>query len=144
MLVLGLTGNFSGEYTDLIPGIGRGFFHDAAACLIKDNVVVAAVEEERFNRIKKTTKFPVNAIRACLSTAGVRPPQIDAVCPIGSGDALTAAYAWRMEQPRANGADALRWGVAAGTASARLAGMNFATREQTEEIYRQVEVRRVE
>jgi predicted NodU family carbamoyl transferase len=79
MLVLGLTGNFSGEYTDLIPGIGRGFFHDAAACLIKDNVVVAAVEEERFNRIKKTTKFPVNAIRACLSTAGVRPPQIDAV-----------------------------------------------------------------
>jgi 1-phosphofructokinase family hexose kinase len=72
------------------------------------------------------------------------PPPIDAVCPIGSGDALTAAYAWRMEQPRANGADALRWGVAAGTASARLPGMNFATFEQTEEIYRQVEVRRVE
>jgi fructose-1-phosphate kinase PfkB-like protein len=38
----------------------------------------------------------------------------------------------------------LRWGVAAGTASARLPGMNFATFEQTEEIYRQVEVRRAE
>jgi len=73
----------------------------------------------------------------------VIPPPIDAVCPIGSGDALSAAYAWRMEQPRANGADALRWGVAAGTASARLPGMNFATLEQTQEIYRQVEVRRV-
>jgi len=72
------------------------------------------------------------------------PPPIDAVCPIGSGDALTAAYAWRMEQPRATGADALRWGVAAGTASALLPGMNFATFEQTGEIYRQVEVRRVE
>jgi 1-phosphofructokinase family hexose kinase len=72
------------------------------------------------------------------------PPPIDAVCPIGSGDALTAAYAWRMEQPRANGAEALRWGVAAGTASALLPGMNFATLEQTEAMYRQVEVRRVE
>jgi 1-phosphofructokinase family hexose kinase len=72
------------------------------------------------------------------------PPPIDAVTPIGSGDALTAGYAWRMEQPRANSAEALRWGVAAGTASARLPGMTFATLEQTEEIYRQVEVRRVE
>ena len=72
------------------------------------------------------------------------PPPIDAVCPIGSGDALTAAYAWRMEQPRSNGPEALRWAVAAGTASARLPGMDFATLEETEEIYRQVEVRRVE
>ena len=72
------------------------------------------------------------------------PPPIDAVCPIGSGDALTAAYTWRMEQPGANGAEALRWGVAAGTASALLPGMNFATLQQTAEMYRQVEVRRVE
>ena len=72
------------------------------------------------------------------------PPPIDAVCPIGSGDALTAAYAWRMRQPRASGPEALRWGVAAGTASALLPGMNFASLEQTEEMHRQVEVRRVE
>ena len=43
-----------------------------------------------------------------------------------------------------NPAEALRWGVAAGTASARLPGMNFASLAQTEEVYRQVEVRRVE
>jgi predicted NodU family carbamoyl transferase len=79
MLVLGLSGSFSGEYTDLIPGIGGGFFHDATACLLKDGVLVAAVEEERLNRIKKTTKFPVNAIRACLSKIGARPSDIDAV-----------------------------------------------------------------
>jgi len=72
------------------------------------------------------------------------PPAIDAVCPIGSGDALAAAYAWRMEQPGAGGAEALRWGVAAGTASACLSGMNFATLEQTQEMYRHVEVRRAE
>jgi fructose-1-phosphate kinase PfkB-like protein len=41
-------------------------------------------------------------------------------------------------------ADALRWGVAAGTASARLPGVSFATLAQTQDMYRQVEVRRVE
>jgi decarbamoylnovobiocin carbamoyltransferase/7-O-carbamoyltransferase len=79
MLVLGLSGQFSDEDVDLTPDMRRGFFHDAAACLIRDGELVAAIEEERFNRIKKTTKFPLNAIRACLATAGVSPIQIDAV-----------------------------------------------------------------
>jgi 1-phosphofructokinase family hexose kinase len=71
------------------------------------------------------------------------PPRIDAVCPIGAGDALSAAYTWAVQR-KSNPADALRWGVAAGTASARLPGMNFASLQQTQEMYRQVEVRRVE
>ena len=71
------------------------------------------------------------------------PPRVDAVCPIGAGDALSAAYTWSMTRKR-NSADALRWGVAAGTASSRLPGMNFASLAETEEIYRQVELRRVE
>ena len=71
------------------------------------------------------------------------PPRVDAVCPIGAGDALSAAYSWSMRR-KPNAAEALRWGVAAGTASARLPGMNFANLEQTREIYSQVEVRRVE
>jgi 1-phosphofructokinase family hexose kinase len=70
-------------------------------------------------------------------------PRVDAVCPIGAGDALMAAYAWARER-RTSVADALRWGVAAGTASARLPGMNFASLAQAREIYRQVEVRRAE
>jgi fructose-1-phosphate kinase PfkB-like protein len=68
---------------------------------------------------------------------------VDAVCPIGAGDALTAGYTWAMKR-KPNPAEALRWGVAAGTASAKLPGMAFANLEQTQEIYRQVEVRRVE
>jgi predicted NodU family carbamoyl transferase len=79
MLVLGLSGAFSPEDVDYAPNMDTGFFHDAAACLIRDGELLAAVEEERFNRIKQTTKFPINAIRACLATAGVAPSQIDAV-----------------------------------------------------------------
>jgi 1-phosphofructokinase family hexose kinase len=71
------------------------------------------------------------------------PPRIDAVCPIGAGDALSAAYTWSMERKK-NGPESLRWGVAAGTASARLPGMNFASLEQTQDMFRQVELRRAE
>lgn len=71
------------------------------------------------------------------------PPRVDALCPIGAGDALTAGYTWSMKR-KPNPAEALRWGVAAGTASAKLPGMSFANLEQTQEVYRQVEVRRVE
>ena len=68
------------------------------------------------------------------------PPRVDALCPIGAGDALAAATVWAL---RGNDdfADAVRWGVAAGTASARLPGVSFASLEQTREIYQQVEVR---
>ena len=71
------------------------------------------------------------------------PPRIDALCPIGAGDALSAAYTWAMER-KPNAAEALRWGVAAGTATARLPGMTFASLAQTQEMYKQVEVRRAE
>ena len=71
------------------------------------------------------------------------PPRVDAVSPIGAGDALSAAYTWSMDRKK-NRVEALRWGVAAGTASACLPGMTFATLQQTEEMLKQVEVRRVE
>jgi 1-phosphofructokinase family hexose kinase len=70
----------------------------------------------------------------------VVPPRVDAVCPIGAGDALAAAFVWAMDnQP--DFAEALRWGVAAGSASARLPGVTFASLAQTKEIYPRVEVR---
>ncbi len=69
----------------------------------------------------------------------VVPPRIEAVCPIGSGDALAAAFTWAMAR-KGDFPDALRWGVAAGTASASLPGMLFANLDQTREIYQRVEV----
>lgn len=70
----------------------------------------------------------------------VVPPRVDAVCPIGAGDALAAAFVWAMDnQP--DFADALRWGVAAGSATARLPGVTFASLAQTKEVYPRVEVR---
>ncbi len=46
-------------------------FHDAAACLLRDGVPVAAAEEERFSRIKHDAGFPEQAIRYCLSEAEI-------------------------------------------------------------------------
>lgn len=68
------------------------------------------------------------------------PPRIDAVCPIGSGDALAAAFVWAMNKATPF-MDAVRWGVAAGTASAKLPGLNFADLDQTTTLYGQVETR---
>jgi len=68
------------------------------------------------------------------------PPRIDVLCPIGSGDALAAAFCWSMEKGK-NFAESLRWGVAAGTATAALPGIKFPTLQQTRAMYKQVEVR---
>jgi 1-phosphofructokinase family hexose kinase len=70
------------------------------------------------------------------------PPRIDVVCPIGAGNALVAAFAWAMSG-KDDFADALRWAVAAGTASAALPGVTFASLDRTREIYQRVEVRAV-
>ena len=70
------------------------------------------------------------------------PPRIEAVSPLGSGDALAAAFVWAASKKK-DFADCVRWGVAAGTASARLPGLEFASLEQTKEIYKSVEVRMV-
>lgn len=53
--------------------LGLNSYHgDASACLLRDGVLVAAAEEERFTRIKHSAGFPSNAIRYCLQQAGAR------------------------------------------------------------------------
>jgi 1-phosphofructokinase family hexose kinase len=71
----------------------------------------------------------------------VIPPRTDAVSPLGAGDALAAAYVWAATKKK-DFADCVRWAVAAGTASAKLPGLEFATLEQTKEVYKAVEVRK--
>ncbi len=55
------------------------YYHDAAACLVKDGVVVAAVQEERLNRIKNSSDFPIKAINYCIQAGGISFNQIDYV-----------------------------------------------------------------
>ena len=61
--------------------LGINAYHgDAAAALIKDGRIVAAVEEERFNRIKHCAGFPTESVKYCLRIAGI---EIDAVDHVG-------------------------------------------------------------
>ena len=52
------------------------YYHDAAAALIKDGTIIAAVEEERFTRKKHDTSFPINAINYCLNEAKITSDKI--------------------------------------------------------------------
>jgi carbamoyltransferase len=47
------------------------FYHDSAACLIRDGRIVAAAQEERFTRKKFDARFPSEAIRYCLQAGGI-------------------------------------------------------------------------
>lgn len=55
------------------------FYHDAAAALVRDGVIVAAAQEERFSRKKHDPRFPANAINYCLEEAEIEPSQLAAV-----------------------------------------------------------------
>ena len=55
------------------------YFHDAAAALLQDGMLVAAAEEERFSRIKHDFSFPQHAIRFCLQRGGIDPAEVDYV-----------------------------------------------------------------
>ena len=75
--------------------LGLNAYHgDAAAALVVDGELVAAAEEERFNRVKHCAGFPALAARWCLEDAGIAPGQLDHVA-IG-------------RDPRANAAAKLR------------------------------------
>ena len=58
--------------------LGLNAYHgDASAAIIVDGKLVAAAEEERFNRIKHSAGFPYQAVRYCVKAAGVKPDEID-------------------------------------------------------------------
>src|SRR5262245_39924847 len=55
------------------------YYHDSAACLVDDGVIVAAAQEERFTRKKHDQDFPRKAVRYCLAEGGVTDGKVDAV-----------------------------------------------------------------
>ncbi|MFF7730782.1 carbamoyltransferase [Streptomyces sp. NPDC008001] len=93
MIVLGYNG--FGKSAEIFgrlfraTGIDRHLLygHDSAAALLVDGELVAAVEEERLNREKKTSSFPVNAMRWCLDSAGISFDDVD-----------TFAFSWQFSE----------------------------------------------
>ena len=88
------------------------FYHDAAAALVRDGIIVAAAQEERFSRKKHDPRFPVNAINYCLEEAFVNASELDAIIfydnPLATFDrvvenALSAGDAGRAQFVKAAG-----------------------------------------
>jgi carbamoyltransferase len=55
------------------------FYHDSAACLVRDGEIIGAAQEERFTRKKHDETFPHKAVEFCLDFAGITRDQIDHV-----------------------------------------------------------------
>jgi carbamoyltransferase len=60
--------------------LGINAYHgNASAAIVCDGLLIAAVEEERFNRVKYAAGFPAQAIHYCLKAAGLTLPDVDHV-----------------------------------------------------------------
>lgn len=72
------------------------FYHDSAACLVRDGEIMAAAQEERFTRKKHDAGFPGKAVDYCLREAGCRIGDLDAVVfhekPLLKFDRLLATW----------------------------------------------------
>ena len=72
------------------------FYHDSAACLVRDGNLIAAAQEERFTRKKHDARFPQQAIDYCLAEGGTDPSQLDFVAfydkPLLKFDRLLETY----------------------------------------------------
>jgi carbamoyltransferase len=55
------------------------WYHDSAACLVRDGEIIAAAQEERFTRKKHDQDFPINAIKYCLKQGGITIDEVDHV-----------------------------------------------------------------
>ena len=53
------------------------FYHDSAAALIKDGVIISAAQEERFSRKKHDARYPYNAINFILKNSNLKLNEID-------------------------------------------------------------------
>jgi carbamoyltransferase len=53
------------------------YYHDSAACLVRDGEIIAAAQEERFSRKKHDPRFPTNAVKYCIKEGKIHPKEID-------------------------------------------------------------------
>ena len=55
------------------------FYHDSAACIVKDGEIIAAAQEERFTRVKHDQQFPSEAVKFCFRYAGINSTDLNFV-----------------------------------------------------------------
>ena len=55
------------------------FYHDSAACILKDGEIIAAAQEERFTRKKHDPSYPHNAIKFVLDYANLKLNEVDKI-----------------------------------------------------------------
>ncbi len=66
--------------TDPVYILGlSAFYHDSAACLLRDGALIAAAQEERFTRRRHDAAYPARAVAYCLAEAGIAPERVDHV-----------------------------------------------------------------
>jgi carbamoyltransferase len=84
--------------------LGLNAYHgDVSAALVRDGQLVAAVEEERFRRIKHCAGFPEHAIRACLEIAGIEPGDVDLFAVSRDPQAHLLRKVWFLLRARPRG-----------------------------------------
>src|SRR5262245_3944211 len=128
MLTLGLAGGLDPVHEDFLD-TPDNYTYDGAAVLVEDGRVVAAMEEERLNRIRHSNKFPFQSIRFCLEQHGARFGDVDRIAYYVHEEAanalLSRLYLARPEiEPRVNAramlAGMLRRGLGSDIDQARL------------------------
>ena len=67
-----------GDFFMNILGISA-FYHDSAACIVREGEILASAQEERFTRKKHDASFPAHAIEFCLKQAGCKASELEAV-----------------------------------------------------------------
>ncbi|HYL04974.1 MAG TPA: carbamoyltransferase N-terminal domain-containing protein [Thermoanaerobaculia bacterium] len=90
-----------------IVGISAGY-HESACCLLRDGVLVAAAEEERFSRVKHDPRLPLAALRFCLERGGIAIDRVDALAYYESPVKKLARQLWAGQAVQLSDLDAGR------------------------------------
>ena len=85
------------------------YYHDSAACLVEDGVIVAAAQEERFTRKKHDASFPSQAVDYCLREAGITPANSISSGFTRNRSSSSIACSRRMSRARPAGSGRTSW-----------------------------------
>src|SRR5215471_8703904 len=84
--------------------LGLNVYHgDVSAALVRNGRLVAAVEEERYRRIKHVAGFPIESMRACLDMGGIAASDVDVFAVSRDPRAHLLRKAWFLFRHRPRG-----------------------------------------